>query len=198
MPRAPRAGEDDERRRYYRITPFGSAVARAETRRLTAAGQAGARQRVRAGEASDAPLPRAAAPATPPRSGRVRRRDVRALRAARRAGPSGLGPRSRCGWARSPTCFPTPRAHADILRQDLRYAARSLRRSPGIRADGRPGRGARHRRHHGDLLDPRPRPAPPAAVSRVGAAGEALAGRSFRGYSADGARRPPTTATGSG
>lgn len=26
---------DDERRRYYRITPFGSAVARAEARRLT-------------------------------------------------------------------------------------------------------------------------------------------------------------------
>jgi DNA-binding PadR family transcriptional regulator len=26
---------DDERRRYYRITPFGTAVARAETRRLT-------------------------------------------------------------------------------------------------------------------------------------------------------------------
>jgi len=26
---------DDERRRYYRITPFGIAVARAETRRLT-------------------------------------------------------------------------------------------------------------------------------------------------------------------
>jgi DNA-binding PadR family transcriptional regulator len=25
---------DDERRRYYRLTPFGSAVARAETRRL--------------------------------------------------------------------------------------------------------------------------------------------------------------------
>jgi DNA-binding PadR family transcriptional regulator len=25
---------DDERRRYYRITPFGEAVARAETRRL--------------------------------------------------------------------------------------------------------------------------------------------------------------------
>ena len=25
---------DDERRRYYRITPFGAAVARAETRRL--------------------------------------------------------------------------------------------------------------------------------------------------------------------
>ena len=27
--------EDDERRRYYRITPFGRAVARAEARRLT-------------------------------------------------------------------------------------------------------------------------------------------------------------------
>ena len=26
---------DDERRRYYRITPFGTAVARAETRRLS-------------------------------------------------------------------------------------------------------------------------------------------------------------------
>jgi DNA-binding PadR family transcriptional regulator len=26
---------DDERRRYYRITPFGTAVARAEARRLT-------------------------------------------------------------------------------------------------------------------------------------------------------------------
>ncbi len=32
-PRRTRA--DDERRRYYRITPFGTAVARAELRRLT-------------------------------------------------------------------------------------------------------------------------------------------------------------------
>lgn len=30
----PDASEDDERRRYYRITPFGKAVARAEARRL--------------------------------------------------------------------------------------------------------------------------------------------------------------------
>lgn len=30
-----RPEEDDERRRYYRITPYGSAVARAEARRLT-------------------------------------------------------------------------------------------------------------------------------------------------------------------
>jgi DNA-binding PadR family transcriptional regulator len=30
----PAPDEDDERRRYYRITPFGAAVARAETRRL--------------------------------------------------------------------------------------------------------------------------------------------------------------------
>jgi DNA-binding PadR family transcriptional regulator len=30
----PAVGEDDERRRYYRITPFGRAVAQAEARRL--------------------------------------------------------------------------------------------------------------------------------------------------------------------
>jgi len=32
--RRPAPAEDDERRRYYRITPFGSAVAMAEARRL--------------------------------------------------------------------------------------------------------------------------------------------------------------------
>jgi DNA-binding PadR family transcriptional regulator len=31
----PALGEDDERRRYYRNTPFGRAVAQAEARRLT-------------------------------------------------------------------------------------------------------------------------------------------------------------------
>ena len=31
----PAPEEDDERRRYYRITPFGNAVGRAEARRLT-------------------------------------------------------------------------------------------------------------------------------------------------------------------
>ena len=30
----PAPEEDDERRRYYRITPFGTAVAKAEARRL--------------------------------------------------------------------------------------------------------------------------------------------------------------------
>lgn len=33
--RRPAARHDDERRRYYRITPFGTAVARAEMRRLS-------------------------------------------------------------------------------------------------------------------------------------------------------------------
>jgi DNA-binding PadR family transcriptional regulator len=33
-PDRPAPEHDDERRRYYRITPFGAAVARAETRRL--------------------------------------------------------------------------------------------------------------------------------------------------------------------
>jgi DNA-binding PadR family transcriptional regulator len=32
--RRPQPDEDDERRRYYQITPFGTAVARAEARRL--------------------------------------------------------------------------------------------------------------------------------------------------------------------
>jgi DNA-binding PadR family transcriptional regulator len=31
----PAAGDDDERRRYYRLTPFGRSVAEAEARRLT-------------------------------------------------------------------------------------------------------------------------------------------------------------------
>src|SRR5580658_7014632 len=31
----PAPADDDERRRYYRITPYGKAVARAEVRRLT-------------------------------------------------------------------------------------------------------------------------------------------------------------------
>lgn len=34
-PKRRAAASDDPRRRYYRITPFGTAVARAETRRLT-------------------------------------------------------------------------------------------------------------------------------------------------------------------
>jgi DNA-binding PadR family transcriptional regulator len=33
--RRPAPEEDDERRRYYQITPYGAAVARAETRRLS-------------------------------------------------------------------------------------------------------------------------------------------------------------------
>ena len=34
-PRRPSGPRNDPRRRYYRITPFGTAVVRAETRRLT-------------------------------------------------------------------------------------------------------------------------------------------------------------------
>ena len=34
-PKRPLGSLDDPRRRYYRITPFGTTVARAETRRLT-------------------------------------------------------------------------------------------------------------------------------------------------------------------
>ena len=46
----PAPEDDDERRRYYRITPFGTAVARAEARRLAAARPARAGERLRAAE----------------------------------------------------------------------------------------------------------------------------------------------------
>ena len=45
----PAPEQDDERRRYYRITPFGSAVARAEADAPERAGAARARRRARAG-----------------------------------------------------------------------------------------------------------------------------------------------------
>ena len=47
----PAPEEDDERRRYYRITPFGTAVAKAEARRLAQPRPDGARRRLRAGRA---------------------------------------------------------------------------------------------------------------------------------------------------
>ena len=42
----PAPDEDDERRRYYRITPFGTAVASAEARRLAQLLRHGARRRL--------------------------------------------------------------------------------------------------------------------------------------------------------
>jgi DNA-binding PadR family transcriptional regulator len=48
----PAAGADDERRRYYRLTPLGSAVARAEAERLEAqVATARARRLLRKGSA---------------------------------------------------------------------------------------------------------------------------------------------------
>ena len=44
----PAPEDDDERRRYYRITPLGTAVAKAEARAARPAGADGARQGLRA------------------------------------------------------------------------------------------------------------------------------------------------------
>ena len=53
----PAPEDDDERRRYYRITPFGTAVAKAEARRLAQLVRHGARRRLRARDGPDPPEP---------------------------------------------------------------------------------------------------------------------------------------------
>ena len=75
--------------------------------------------------------------------------------------------------------------HWDILRQDLRYTARTLSRARGFAVDRDPDRRARRRRQHGGLLADRLRPLPPAAVSGCRPSGHALAepGGGTRGWS---------------
>ena len=61
--------------------------------------------------------------------------------------------------------------HWDMLRQDLRYTARMLRRAPGFAVTAIADRRARHRRDDGGVLGHRLRAAPAAAVSRRRSAG---------------------------
>src|SRR2546425_1967842 len=90
---------DDERRRYYRITPFGTAVARAEARRLTQLVKLARACGLAPGRA-DAPLPGASSPVPLLVPRRVRRGDVRDPRPAPPRGdrPSAA---ARCSWPRS-------------------------------------------------------------------------------------------------
>ena len=175
----PAIGEDDERRRYYRITPFGRAVAQAEARRLT--------QMVRLARASglvpaqgltDAPrvvVSRALAALSDVVPRRVGRRDVARARGAARADA-----RARRRSRSSPPSWPMRRRTAlraqwDVLRQDLGYALRTLRRTPGFTTTVMLVDGARHRRQHGRLHRHRLRAPAAAAVRRLGSVDGAVA-----------------------
>ena len=87
---------DDERRRYYRITPFGRTVARAEARRLQRSGQAGTRQRLCSRRRVDAgstarcsiSIPRRSAPSTARRWARCSPAISRRAASARVARPA--------------------------------------------------------------------------------------------------------------
>ena len=194
----PAPEQDDERRRYYRITPLGSAVARAEAARLSALVRHGARRGPGAGagvmRAYDALL------RLLPASFRSEYGDeMRAIFARRRRDARGpLAPLALWARRRAATSSPAPlRVHLDILRQDLRYVGRSLRPRAGLRAHRRRGGGARRRRDHGGVLDHRPRADPAAALPRRRIAwcssGRTRRGSGLRASSC----RPPTSATGS-
>src|SRR2546426_6063249 len=62
----PAPEEDDERRRYYRITTFGAAVARAQTRRLAPLGRLAPGRRLAPGEGRLLFIPPPSAPIPPP------------------------------------------------------------------------------------------------------------------------------------
>ena len=106
---------DDERRRYYRITPFGTAVARAEARRLQQLVKL-ARARGLVPGRPDARSTGRCCACFPPRSaaeyGGEMCADLRAAPARSRR-PAGRG--WRCGWRPSPTSSARAvRAHVDL------------------------------------------------------------------------------------
>ena len=135
----PAPEDDDERRRYYRITPLGTAVAKAEARRLTQLVRMARAARLRAGAESGSMrlsttccctcIRRRSATSTARRCARVfarRRRDAR--------GPSGAGV---CGSARSREVHRQRRARASrypaagpALHRRACCAARPASRSP--------------------------------------------------------------------
>ena len=125
--RAPGPEDDDERRRYYRITKFGIEVAKAESRRLEQLVNSPAGAASHQG-GPDAALPGAAAPVSSLVSRGIRRRDVPGIRVTtpRRTRAGGLVE------AVADVLTNATRVHASFLTQDLRWTARTLWKSPGF------------------------------------------------------------------
>ena len=140
----PDPSQDDERRRYYRLTPFGRDVAiggGAQARRRRASGTRGAAVRAR-GRAKDIVTDR-------PRSNRrfrvlaalfpgpVREAHGRELQqvwqAQHRAAGAATRARARFWFgAIADVLRGAPLQHVEEFRHDLRYALRALRRTPGF------------------------------------------------------------------
>ena len=141
---------DDERRRYYRLTERGRAVAVAETERLAETLDAGARQAGPAGEETPMTdrLFRLLLRLLPEEFRAAYARDMAATFGPRARRP---GRRARNG-ARWPTSYAArPASSRDILRRDLRLAIRTLTARP-LRPDRRTCHADdRHRRQRRDV-----------------------------------------------
>ena len=174
----PAAGEDDERRRYYRLSALGQAVARAEVERLASQVSA-ARRLFRGGSRVTI-----AAPAVPRfccTPTRARSASASAPACSRR---SAIASEAAARRGRAASAIFLLRTLADVagnaaavrfhqqertpmnwrsLGSDARYALRMFVRNPVFTRAGGRGPGAGHRRQHGDLHDRQRRAAEAAA-----------------------------------
>ncbi len=161
---------DDERRRYYRITPHSARrwpAPKRVARRNWSSWRA--RQGSPRGRPDDAFLSSGCCTSIPRLSAHEYGGEMsRALRAQSREAARRVR-RRRALWLTTFAEIALERGAGalDILRQDLSATLRACcRRAPGFRAHRRRDRRARHRREHGGVFGDRLRPAPAAAVSR--------------------------------
>ena len=158
---------DDERRRYYRIAPFGTAVARAEARRLTQLVKLARRQRLPAGPGLMR-LYRALLHLYPSSFRAEYGAEMCAVFAQRaRDASSALRAPGPLGGDPADVSWNAARTHLDILRPGP--PVHGSHAGPLARVHGDRDRGGRARRRgdHGDLHDHRPRAHPAAAVPRL-------------------------------
>ena len=128
----PAPEDDDERRRYYRITPFGKAVAKAEVRRLNRPRPNGEGRRVHAGARLTCASTTCSCACIPRRSETNTAREMRMVFAERHRHASGAGKgriasrrRGRGAVQRLAGAPRHPEARSG-------YTARVLRRAPGF------------------------------------------------------------------